>query len=72
MMSVTLLEPPRVGGQEAQGARSGFFHRRVLTSRLMKLQGDMGIKTQTEVVVEDIQGQLGQCQDVEMREVIHS
>lgn len=39
-------------------ASQGPFSRRMLTSRLMKLQGDVGIKAQTEVVVEDIQGQL--------------
>lgn len=48
-------------------ASQGSFSRRMLTSRLMKLQGDMGIKAQTEVVVEDIQGQLEKCQGVEMR-----
>lgn len=48
-------------------ASQGSFSRRMLTSRLMKLQGDMSIKAQTEVVVEDIQGQLEKCQGVEMR-----
>lgn len=43
----------------------------MLTSRLMKLQGDVGIKAQTEVVVEDIQGQLEECQGVEMTAVTH-
>ena len=41
--------------------------RRMLTSGLMELQGDVGIKAQTEVVVEDIQGQLEKCQGVETR-----
>lgn len=37
------------------------------TSRLMKLQGDVGIKAQAEVVVEDIQGQLEEGQSTSMR-----
>ena len=39
----------------------------MLTSGLMEFQGDVGIKAQTEVVVEDIQGQLEKCQGVETR-----
>lgn len=56
------LEPPTPAL-----ASQGSFSRRMLTSRLMKLQGDVGIKAQTEVVVEDIQGQLAKCQGVGMR-----
>lgn len=52
-------------------ASQGPFSRKMLTSRLMKLQGDMGIKAQTEVVVEDVQGQLEKCQGVEKTEVTH-
>lgn len=47
-------------------ASHGPFNRRVLTSRLMKFQGDVGIEAQAEVVVEDIQGQLEKCHGVEM------
>lgn len=81
--SVNLLVLPGLWG-ETKGAVSdtpepsmpalasqGPFSRRMLTSRLMKLQGDVGIKAQTEVVVEDIQGQLEECQGVEMTEVTH-
>lgn len=53
-------------------ASHGPFNRRVLTSRLMKFQGDVGIKAQAEVVVEDIQGQLEKCQGVEMTELTHT
>lgn len=55
----TLLCPP------CPGAHS-FLLRRLPTSRLVKLQGDVGIKAQAEVVVEDIEGQL-ECQGTEMR-----
>lgn len=36
-----------------------FPGRRWPTSRFVELQGDMGIEAQAEVVVEDVQGQLG-------------
>lgn len=40
---------------------------RLPTSRLVELQGDMGVKAQAEVVVEDIQGQLEKGQGTKMR-----
>ena len=40
---------------------------RLPTSRLVELQGDVGVKAQAEVVVEDIQGQLEKGQGTKMR-----
>lgn len=39
-------------------ASPGLLSKSLPTSRLVKLQGDVGIKAQAEVVVEDIQRQL--------------
>ena len=36
----------------------GPLNKRLPTSRLVKLQGDVGVKAQAEVVVEDVQRQL--------------
>lgn len=48
-------------------ASQGLLSKRLPTSRLVKLQGDVGIKAQAEVVVEDIQGQLGKGRGSDMR-----
>lgn len=61
------ISGPLLGSPPPPPAAGGLLSKDVPTSRLVKLQGDMGIKAQAEVVVEDIQRQLEEGQGTGMR-----
>lgn len=58
---------PRHSCVPASPASHGHLSKRLPTSRLVELQGDVGIKAQAEVVVEDVQRQLRKGQGTSMR-----